>query len=322
MKYGYIIAGCLIGTLFPFSAFAQSEYGGGWAVPSLDTSISITNEIINREITSKIVRDEIAAKERRVSNRLTANDERRSQISPAVKSLNPQSLNFRPSLVLRKRNLTEFISKTRADNPEGAAQMEKLFASVDVIGTVAKGIAPYGLRTDNLADAYAVYWANAWLGSRGRSDNFEKTQILAVRSQAVSALLATPAVASASNEQKQEMAEALLVQAALIGSAVTGAKSDPALMAKVKASIAQGAKAMGLDLYTMTLTPNGFVPTKKGSAVDESDLQSGSETEEQAFASTEPLESSESPNYALIAAAGGAGLGGMFLLGRAMGRKS
>ena len=115
--------------------------------------------------------------------------------------------------------------------------------------------------------------------------------------------------------------QALLVQAALIEAYVDNAKSDPALMKKVKAAIAQGAKGMGLDLYKMTLTSDGFVPDKRGSAIDEDDLQSGSESDEQALASTEPAESGESPNYALIAAAG-AGLGGMFLLGKVMGRKS
>jgi hypothetical protein len=167
-----------------------------------------------------------------------------------------------------------------------------------------------------------VYWANTWLGSRGRSDDFDKTQILAVRNQAANALLATPTIVSASDKQKQEMVETLLVQAALIGSAVESAKSDPALMSKVKAAIAQGAKVMGLDLYAMTLTDNGFVPAKQGSAVDEDASQPSPESGEQALASTEPAESGESPNYALIAAAGGAGLGGMFLLGKAIGRKN
>jgi hypothetical protein len=167
-----------------------------------------------------------------------------------------------------------------------------------------------------------VYWANAWLGSRGRSDDFDKTQILAVRNQAANALLATPTVVLASDTQKQEMAEALIVQAALIGSAVESAKSDPALMSKVKAAIAQGAKSMGLDLYSMTLTADGFVPAKRGSALDEEEAPSGLEGDlrEQALASNNPPV--EAPNYTLIAAAGGAGLGGMFLLGKAMGRKN
>jgi hypothetical protein len=238
-----------------------------------------------------------------------------------TRAQNLVKLSYKSVPAQRKANLSKFVSKVRAVDPSGADQLAQMFASTDIIGAVGKGIAPYGLRTDNLADAYAVYWTNAWLGSRGRSDDFEKTQILAVRSQAASALTATPALASATNEQKQEMAEALFVQAALIGSAVEGAQSDPALMAQVKSAIAQGAKAMGLDLYTMTLTDNGFVPAKKGSAVDdEVPAPPGQEKEKQALASTMPP--AEATNYVLIAAAGGAGLGGMFLLGKAMGRKS
>ena len=261
-----------------------------------------------------------------LTNTLTIETRPTPSVSPRSNERKPNllpesSLSYSASAAVRKNNLSNFVKKTRAVDPEGASKMEAMFASADVIGAIGEGIAPFGLRTNNVADAYTVYWTNAWLGSRGRNDTLSKQQIAAVRNQAANALLTTPAFSSASNAQKQEMSEALLVQAALIEAYVDNAKSDPALMKKVKAAIAQGAKGMGLDLYKMTLTSDGFVPDKRGSAIDEDDLQSGSESDEQALASTEPAESGESPNYALIAAAG-AGLGGMFLLGKVMGRKS
>lgn len=227
-------------------------------------------------------------------------------------------LNFAPSLQLRQRNLASFVAKARVGDPEGSKKMAQLFASTDIIGAIGKGIAPYGLQTSNLADAYTVYWTNAWLGSRGRNDTLSKQQIAAVKNQAVDAMIGLPAFVSATDAQKQEMAEAMLVQAALIESIVENAKSDPALMSKVKVAIAQGAKAMGLDLYRMNLTSNGFVPAGSGGAVD--DVIPPQLGVEQALASNTPLDSA--PNFALIAAAGGAGLGGMFLLGKAMGRKN
>jgi hypothetical protein len=118
------------------------------------------------------------------------------------------------------------------------------------------------------------------------------------------------------------MAEAMLVQAALIEAYIGNAKSDPALMTKVKAAIVQGAKGMGLDLYKMTLTPDGFIPAKRGSAVDDSDIPSLPEDTPSEAELASNTGDETAPNYALIAAAGGAGLGGMFLLGKAMGRKS
>ena len=247
------------------------------------------------------------------------------QSASAIKTpapVNSAKLQYSPSLERRRRNLQQFVNSARLNDPEGAAQLEQLFASNDVIGAVGRGIAPFGLRVIDIADAYAVYWTNAWLGSRGRDDTPSKRQFLAVRNQAANALLASAAISAASNADKQQMAEAMLVQAALIGIFIESGKSNPALMSKVKVAIVQGAKGMGLDLYTMTLTENGFVPAKKGSAVD-SDIpvSPNSEAEEQALASS-TSSTDGTPNYVLIAAAGGMGLGGMFLLGKAIGRKS
>ena len=323
MKTFSAVVSVLIAFSTPYTAGAQSEYGGGWAVPTLDTSISITNDVINREITNKIVRDEIATKGRVSPNIFTGGSKRSLQSAPAASSQQRLSLSFRPSLLRRKQNLAQFVNKTRADNPEGAAQMAKLFATTDVIGVIGQGIAPFGLRVDNVADAYTVYWTNAWLGSRGRSDTLSQQQLTAVKNQATNALLAIPAFISASDAQKQEMAEAMLVQAAMIEAYIGNAKSDPALMSKVKAAIAKGGKGMGLDLYAMNLTPNGFVLGKRGSSVDDRDIPRapGSEYPEQALAANDDAPRDPASNYALIAVAGGAGLGGMFLLGKAMGRK-
>jgi hypothetical protein len=227
-------------------------------------------------------------------------------------------LNYKPSLTAQKRNLANFVAKTRAVDPAAAAELERLFTS-DLMRQIDTGMRGLGLSSSNVADAYALYWTSAWLGARGRDDNLPSKQMIAVRDQAARALLSTSVFSTASDQQKQELTDALLVQSALIAGYVNGGKQDAALMPKVKAAIAQGAKSMGLDLYAMTLTEDGFVPAKKGSAIDEG-ISTVPGREEQALASNTPAENA--PNYALIAAAGGAGLGGMFLLGKVMERKN
>jgi hypothetical protein len=122
-------------------------------------------------------------------------------------------------------------------------------------------MASVGLKSNNVADAYAVYWTTAWLGTRGRSDDLPKSQMIAVRNQAASALSATSLFAKATNVQKQEMAEAMILQAVLISAFVDSAKSDATLMNQVKVAITQGAKGIGINLDKMTLTANGFVPS-------------------------------------------------------------
>jgi hypothetical protein len=234
----------------PQKTLIADSLDGGWAVPSLDTAISIGRDVVNREILNKI-----ACKGCRSTD--SSNQNSSPQVKPIQKNAR---LDFKSSLNRRKQNLSRFVEKTRDKDPQGAAQMAKLFASTDVIEQVTKSIAPYGLQTNNVADVYAVYWASAWLGSRGRNENLPKSQIIAIKNQATGALSSTAQFSSATDAQKQEFAEALLIQAALIDASIDYAKSDPALLSKVKVAISQGAKAMGLELDRMTLTPQGFRP--------------------------------------------------------------
>jgi hypothetical protein len=257
--YAYLLAGLMATGMVspeynhnsidqPQTTLIADSLDGGWAVPSLDTAISIGRDVVNREILNKI-----ACK----GCRSTDNSNQNS--SPQVKPIQKNArLDFKPSLSRRKQNLSRFVEKTRANDPQGAAQMAKLFASTDVINQIGRSIAPYGLSTNNVADAYAAYWTNAWLGVHGNSDSLPKAQVVAIRNQAARALSATMQFTSATDAQKQELAEALLIQAALIDASISYAKSDPALLDRVKVSIAQGAKNTGLDMSQITLTPQGF----------------------------------------------------------------
>jgi hypothetical protein len=180
-------------------------------------------------------------------------------LSPA--SLNPAQdpkLTYRSSATARRNNLAKFIKKIRTTDLASAIQIERVFSSTDAIGQIDKAMTAIGLKSNNVADAYAVYLTNAWLGTQGRNDDLPNAQIIAVRNQAAKILLAIPQFRSATNTQKQEMAEEMLIRAALISVSIDGAKSDPALMTQVKTAISQGAKKMGIDFDRMTLTPQGF----------------------------------------------------------------
>ncbi len=162
-----------------------------------------------------------------------------------------------------RANLAHFVEKTRATDPAGAAKMQVLFASTDVISAVDGEMQQkYGMHANNVADAYAVWWVSAWMGNRGLTDDATPGQMAMVKRQASNALAATPEFAAATDAGKQELAEALLVQAALIGAAVDTYASDPTMLAKTREAIGKGAKGMGLDLSKMTLTERGFVPVR------------------------------------------------------------
>ena len=198
-------------------------------------------------------------------------------------------------------------------DPEGATELAAFFKATDIIGQLQTALRPYGLRVDNVADAYSVWWINAWQATRGHNNEVDRDTIEAVRAQAARALTSAPEFGSATDATKQEMAEALLIQAALIDSSVEQSKGKPDQMKAVGRAVAQGARGMGLDLNKMTLTEDGFRPTRETGALDV-------KGEPAALAATTAATDPEPP-YLLMAAAGGAGLGGALLLGRVMSRR-
>ena len=176
-------------------------------------------------------------------------------------SVSSTSLSFRQLPERTRVNLAQFVAKSRAVNPQSAAAMAQLFASTDIIAVMGQELVRYGLRTDNVADCYAVWWMSAWQAANGDTSDVPLTTAQFVKRQSARALIATPQFASVAEAQKQEYAEALLVQAALLSASAETYKTDPAMMRKLATSVRAGAKSSGLDLDTMWLTPNGFFPT-------------------------------------------------------------
>lgn len=170
------------------------------------------------------------------------------------------SLSYRPDLTRRRANLAQFVAKSRAADPAGAASLEAMFAQADIIALCGQELRKHGLRVDNLADAYTVWWITAWQATRGRNDDVSPATIKAVRAQAAWTLGAKAVLAGAGDPVKQELTESLLIQTLLIDAAVDQAKTDPAQMRKVGAAVNQGAKGMGLDLTRLNLTERGFAP--------------------------------------------------------------
>lgn len=231
----------------------------------------------------------------------------------------PFAVKYANSPARTRTNLARFVQKTRAVDPVGAAKMQQLFASTDVMGMIDQKMQQtYGMRANNVADAYAVWWVSAWMGANGRSDDATPGQMAMVKRQASNALASTPEFASATDAGKQELAEAMLVQAAMIGDTIDTYKTDPAMLAKSRAAIAKGAREMGLDLNSMKLTDEGFVPMRKTGAA--SPAPGAPEQAVAANAAQAPVAANDTaPPYVLLA--GGAGLGGVLLLRKMMGRR-
>jgi hypothetical protein len=170
------------------------------------------------------------------------------------------SMTYRSDPARRRANLAQFLAKARAVDPVGADDLAKIFAQGDIIEKIGQLGAPYGLRINNVADAYSTYWINAYQAFRGINPTPSARQINAVRDQASRSLGATAEFQDADDAAKQQMAEALWVQAAFLDVAVEQSKNDAAQREAVGKAAAQGALGMGLDFNRMRLTEQGFVP--------------------------------------------------------------
>jgi len=168
------------------------------------------------------------------------------------------ALTYTSSPARTRANIAMFANKSRAVDPNGAAELERLFASQDVMALVEGEMRKIGLTKNNLADAYTIWWTNAWLATQGRNDDLPRAQMQAVKRQAERALSSTAEVGRLNDAGKQEFAEALLVQAMLIAASVDTFKQQGMDLGPLKAAVIKGARATGVDLESMTLTDDGF----------------------------------------------------------------
>ena len=245
-------------------------------------------------------------------------DDSEPQTAPSTIPQTAAALVYVPSKAVRKQNLARFVQESRAKDPQGASKMEQLFQTTDIIEQIGAAMRPVGLRVNNVADAYAVWWISAWEAVNKRDAGSSPAMYQAVKAQAAQSILSTGAFRNASNAVKQEMAESLLVQAALIDASVDAAAGNPAQLTAVARAVNQGAMAMDrdLDLTKMTLTQDGFVKRSGGrsdAGNDDSQLAANDDGAQ--------ADGANMGDYALYAVAGTGLLAGMFALGKGFSKK-
>lgn len=169
------------------------------------------------------------------------------------------STRFRPSLATRKRVVASWAARARARDAKSGADLERQATKTDLIVGAKPQLARLGLRTDDVADAIAIYLVTAWYGVRGSNQDPPRGYLRGVREQMHQVLLSNARFASASNEAKQQLAESLLLETMVTDAAIRGAKANSASMAGVKSYIRQTAmNTFQLDMAKMKLTANGL----------------------------------------------------------------
>jgi hypothetical protein len=187
----------------------------------------------------------------------------RAASQPKVQSaISAPNFSYRFSSVRSRTNLANFVAKIRQTDPQGAAQLERFFAGTDFMGEVDRELQGLGLRSDNLSHCYALWWVTAWKVSKADLTETTPQIYAAVAAQARDGFLRSGALNNTNDAQKQELAQSLLIQAGLLDASAQANATNPTMMAALSRAAISGARASGLRIDTMVLTPTGFRQTR------------------------------------------------------------
>ncbi len=170
----------------------------------------------------------------------------------------PTAFSYVASPERRKANFAAIVNQYRKTAPAAAAQLDTMLAQADIVALLQKGMVQWNLRTDNVADVYAVWWVSQWLASRGKQDTPTRAQMAAVKAQAQAGMARVPTFVAMNNAQKQEMADSLMFQTILVEILMDQAKTNAEVLPAARTMAETNAKSLGLDLSATELTMTGF----------------------------------------------------------------
>jgi hypothetical protein len=246
------------------------------------------------------------------------------QYRPQPQTVPSGDFTYKISMQRRRANYDSFIQKSMATNPVAGEEMRGALSGRDVIAMASPVLQnKFGLRINNVSDAYAFWMILAWQAANNQNFELTKSHFDGVKAQVAQSMGNIDGVRTANDEVKQDMAESLWTYGIMINEVLEQIKSDPAKQKQLARSVMANTKSeMSVDLSTLTLTDQGFVPRKSGKRGDAGEAMEGAEPGQQGagqMASAAPSPSSggmDGADIALLIAAVSAGAGGIFMIGK------
>ena len=216
----------------------------------------------------------------------------------ASQPVSGSALLFSFSAERSSENQALFVERFRQANPPAAGMLENIYATTDVPRQLGGFMRQVGLNDRNVADVYALWWVSSWLVANSRHDLPSRATFSAVSEQAQFAFANTADYAEMDDAQRQRYAEALMMHTTLLTLALDEVRGDREGERQLAAMAERSAAEDGIDLRSMNLTEEGFVPRE---GADASDSASGKSAD--ALASADDSEASEAPLYLGLAVA-------------------
>jgi hypothetical protein len=171
---------------------------------------------------------------------------------------------FRRDPAIMRAKQAQMVDMLRQRSPQLAGQLDAAFRQ-DIIAQTATALRPYNFSTDDVVDMTALYWITAWEGSNGLAGaKTDPAVAKGVRAQLAGTML--PSLKGMDDAAKQDMSDAMLLQALFAEARMTAAKQvGPAqLKAMSDAIYKESGALLKTDLRKVKMTAAGFRPVGSG----------------------------------------------------------
>lgn len=175
--------------------------------------------------------------------------------APAAPAAEKTPLDFEVSDELRKKTQAEYLAEFGKLYPDVAADLQ----DHDLIALMAQALEPFGLRVDNLGDAFTAWLLVNHGIVTGNDEDATPQQVAGTKKMASDAMLALPELQQMTDADKQTTSELLLLQA-MINEVMVDARKEhnPSAVPEAIEEVRQAAKESGIDLDKFVLTPDGL----------------------------------------------------------------
>lgn len=232
--------------LLILAAGAQAQYDAG-ATVGLGQGVLLNNSVIG----SNVMGDVILQQGRQAPGG--------ARYQRAASAADLAALQFQPSSQVSQAVLDRIAKQFGGRQPDTYRQALVRDGVLDKFDALLR---QYGYNSHNVADAFTAYLVLSWEVVNNQGDAAQNRQgIDAVRRNMQRALAGNPRFAAMPDAQKQEMAETFGYLAMIATSTrhQLERKGDQMGLARLQDGVNNTAQKMGVNLRTVTMTPQGFV---------------------------------------------------------------
>jgi hypothetical protein len=167
------------------------------------------------------------------------------------------ALSYTPDAAISRDVKARFTDAVVRADPGKEQHIRRVMATSNVLADFDRDMAPYGLSSNNTAEALTAYWITMWMIAN-EAPIPARPRVDAVRKQVAGNLKANAMFRKATPTQRQEMTEALVYEAMFALGQRASAGNNRARLNELAEQAQANVLKHGVNLQELRLTRSGF----------------------------------------------------------------